>query len=304
MNKNRSWFDKKFRASPAIKPIVPTLSCLPALILIVIFSLSPAVLNLVLSFTDYRSASTPFEFIGFQNYIDFFSLIADEVAEVFLTTIKYTLLTIFPNNIIALLAAFLTTRNLKGQNFFRALYFMPMILGSVVVCFVWGIILDTGSGPMIKLLEKFGIETALLGDPQTSLYWVVLVTVWGNFGYTMILYIAGLQGIDGTQYEAAAIDGASGFKLFWYITMPLLKPTFVICFWIGISGSLGMADYILLTTNGNYNTETIGFYILRMVLYGSGTQGMNSAIIIYNFIFVTTVMLVFKRLTGGKKEDD
>jgi len=304
MNKCSSWFDKKFRVSPAIKPLVPMLSCLPAVILILVFSLSPAVLNFVLSFTDYRSATTPFEFVGFKNYGEFFSLLGDEVLDVFWTTIKYTLLTIFPNNIIALLAAFLTTRGMKGQNFFRALYFMPMILGNVVVCFAWGLILDTEWGPMIKLVEMLGAESALLGDPDTSLYWVVLVTVWGNFGYTMILYIAGLQGIDATQYEAAAIDGASGWKLFLYITLPLLKPTLVICFWIGISGSLGMTDYILLLTNGNYNTETIGFYIFRMVLYGSGTQGMNSAIIIYNFLFVTTVMLVFNYFTRGKKGED
>ena len=83
MNKISSWFDKKYRVSPAIKPFVPMLCCLPALIFIVIFSLSPAILNLALSFTDYRSATTPFEFVGLQNYSEFFTLIGDEVKEVF-----------------------------------------------------------------------------------------------------------------------------------------------------------------------------------------------------------------------------
>lgn len=299
----REKFNKKFRSTLAINPLLPMLGTLPALIGLIIFSLGPALLNLSLSFTDYRSASVPFDFVWFENYKNLFTLIGKDIFDAFLTTFKYVLLTVPINTILALFAAVIVTKEIKGKDIFRAIYFMPIILGSVVVCFSWTLILDTAWGPMIRILNAFGINSAILGDPKTSLVWVSIITIWGNFGYLMVIFIAGIQGINKEYYEAAAIDGASGWRCLISITLPLLRPTLFICLWIGISGSLGMTDYILLTTNGGYGTETIGFYILRMVLYGSLNQGMNATIIIFNFIVVTTIMLVFNAVSRIKEKD-
>ncbi len=296
------WFNKKFRSSLAINPLMPMIGILPAIICLVIFSLSPAVLNFVLTFTNYKSASIPFEFVWFENYKNLFTIVGVEIFDAFLTTFKYALLTVPFNTALALFAAVLVAKEIRGKNLFRAIFFMPIILGSVVVCFSWTLILDTAWGPMIKLLNLVGIDSAILGNPKTSLLWVSIITIWGNFGYLMVIFIAGIHGINKEYYEAAAIDGAGEWKCFTRITLPLLKPTLFICLWITISGSLGMTDYILLTTNGGYGTETIGFYILRMVLYGSMSQGMNATIIIFNFVIVTAIMLTFN-IISNRQED-
>lgn len=301
--KKKRGFNKRFRSTLAINPLLPLLGTLPALVALIIFSLGPALLNFTLSFTDYRNAITPFEFVWLDNYKNLFVLIGPEILDAFLTTFKYVLLTVPFNTALALFASILVTKELRGKNIFRAIYFMPVILGSVVVCFSWTLILDTAYGPMAKVLEFLGIESAILGNPRTSLLWVSVITVWGNFGYLMVIFIAGIHGINREYYEAASIDGAGEWRSFVSITLPLLRPTLFICLWITISGSLGMTDYILLTTNGGYGTETIGFYIMRMVLYGSMNQGMNATIIIFNFVVVTAIMLVFNKISNRKERE-
>ena len=109
----------------------------------------------------------------------------------------------------------------------------------------------------------------------------------------MTIYLAGLQGIPTRYYEAATIDGAGAWARFRHITMPLLRPTIVICLWIAISGTLGMSDYIMLTTQGGHNTTTIGFYIFWTVVNNQLNKGLSAAVAMYNFLFTSTIMLLF-----------
>lgn len=197
---------------------------------------------------------------------------------------------VLPLQVISIGTALLVNRKLKGSNFFRALYFMPSILGSVVVCSCWKLIFDPIDGPLAKY---FGIQSAFLGDPAWSLFCIVIIALWASFGYSMTIYLAGLQGIPKDYYEASQIDGANGWVQFFKITLPLLWPSVVICLWIAISGTLGMSDYIVLTTGGGYNTTTIGFYIFNTVVNGLVNQGQSAATAMYYFVFVTSVMLLF-----------
>ncbi len=289
------------RSSLAVKPWVAIVGTIPALVMIVLFGLIPAMVNVVVSFTNYNGLVETMKFVGLRNYVEFFTVIGRDVLPAFWTTIKYALITVIPLQILAIGSALLVNNRVKGRNFFRALYFMPNILGAVVVCFAWKLIFDTRWGPLIGIFRAMGLETAFLGDPKISLLCVSVITLWANYGFYMTIYLAGLTGISHDYYEAASLDGASGWALFCHITFPLLRPSLTICLWLAISNALGLTDVILLTTNGEYGTETIGFYIYRTVMYNSNTQGLNAAVTIYNFLFVSTIMLLFNKFIRRKE---
>lgn len=289
------------RSTLAVKPWVAIAGTVPALVMIIVFSLVPALVNVVVSFTNYNGVIEGMRFIGFSNYRDFFTVIGRDVFPAFWVTIKYALITVIPLQIFSIGSALLVNKKIHGKNFFRALFFLPNILGAVVVCFAWKLIFDTQWGPLIELFRAMGIETAFLGDPKASLLCVSIITLWANYGFYMTIYLAGLNGISRDYYEAASMDGASGAKMFFSITFPLLRTSLTICLWLAISNALGLADVILLTTNGEYGTETIGFYIYRTVMYNTNTQGLNAAVAIYNFIFVSTIMLLFNKFIRRKE---
>ncbi|MDR1094577.1 MAG: sugar ABC transporter permease [Clostridiales bacterium] len=284
---------KKLKTHPVVNPAWAILGVLPAVLAVTLFSLFPAALNLVISFTDYNGVAAGTKFIGFGNYASFFTVINNQVLPAFWTTIKYSLLMVVPLQIISLGAALLVNKGLKGSNLFRAVFFMPSILGAVVICASWKLIFDPLDGPLARY---FHIDSAFLGDERFALVYIAVIALWASFGYSMVIYIAGLQNIPRDYYEAAMIDGASPRATFFRITLPLLKPAVTICLWIAISGTLGMADYIMLTTGGGHNTMTIGYYIFTSVIGNTVSQGQSAATAIYFFLFVTAIMLAFNFL--------
>lgn len=281
---------RRLKTSSSVNPWAAVVGVLPAIAVIVLFIGFPAVLNLVISFTDYNGIWSETAFVGFRNYIEFFTLIGGDVLPAFGNTLLYAAYVVLPLQVISLGAALLVNCKVKCSGLFRALYFLPSILGSVVVCAAWRLIYDPFRGP---LAVKLHIDSAFLGDPDLAMLFISIIALWANFGYSMTLYLAGLQGIPQDCLEAAVIDGANPVQRFFRITLPLLWPSVVICLWIAISGTLGMADYIMLTTQGAHNTTTIGFYIFDTVIKNSVNQGQSAATAIYNFLFVTAIMLAF-----------
>ena len=129
---------------------------------------------------------------------------------------------------------------------------------------------------------------------------IILVAIWSSYGYSMVLYIAGLQNINKDYYEAALMDGASASRRLFSITLPLMRPTLVICFWLSINGALGTSEYIIFLTNGQWNTNTMGYFIYNTALSSANSKGEAAAISLMFSLFVSAVMLGFNALFQRK----
>ena len=305
---------------PAVKRRISTSSCvkggyglvclIPAFLVLLMVSIGPAVLNVILSLTDYNGDFGNMSFVGLSNYRDFFGLFGADVWSAIVTTLYYMALTVLPIQILALFSALLIHSGVKGKNLFRAVFFLPSILGITVVCTMWGIMFDPLDGPLAQLLETLhGIlpfipdRAGFLGSSTEAILCVALVTVWASFGFSMAIYLAGLAGISKDYYEAAQLEGAGVFTVFFRITLPLLWPSVTICLFLALQGTIGMSDYIILLTGGGRNTTTIGFYMYSIVMNSTVSQGQAAAVSMCFFVFTSVVMMAATALLRRKEVD-
>ena len=190
----------KFKTYPSVNPWWAFLAVVPALISIVVFGVLPALLTVVMSFTDYDGIWQEANFVLFKNYINFFTVLKGEVFGYLWNTFRYALMTVIPLQVLAIGSALLVNGSFRGRSFFRALFFMPQILGGAVIALVWKLMFDPTVGPFSKLLALFGKSSAFFGDPNISLTLISVVALWSSFGFSMTIYLAGLQGISRDYY--------------------------------------------------------------------------------------------------------
>lgn len=283
---------------------VVTICMLPAILVYLLLKLLPSFMTFLYSFTDIRRTGGEWHFIGLENYHKLFFIqnTRDTMDAVIRTLVFAFVVTILQNAFALLLAVLFNSKILKGRNLYRSIVFLPYVLGVTVCCYTW--VLMTGiDGPIMTLLNKFGISSTLLASPQDAFAWVIFIHVWISIGYTMVLYIAGLQGIPTELYEAAAIDGGGIISNFLNITIPLLWPTITINVLLTIIGSLGNVQTILLTTGGAMYTETLAMRIYRTA-FGIGatdtsmtnpTQGFAAAqsMLLFVIILFFTIIMYF-----------
>ena len=290
-------FLRRLDSTPAVKARNALICLLPAALSILALGVFPAALNIALSFTNYNGDFSKMAFVGITNYKNFFLMFGKDIGMAMAFTLEYMALTIIPVQIAALTTALLVNSKIRGSNFFRAVFFMPSILGISVICMTWTIILDPEDGAIIGLLKLFGskAQPGLLGSVKTAMPWVGVIAVWSSFGFSMAIYLAALQGVSKDYYEAGKLDGINPWNGFWRITLPLIWPSVTICLWLALSGTIGMSDYIILLTGGGRNTKTIGFYIYDITMRGDFTRGQVAAVSIYFFIFTATIMILFNK---------
>lgn len=296
--KKKRKFSDRFRANLMISPVAPILSMLPVILSIFFLTILPALFTFFLTFTNYNGIWEKTKWIWFDNYTSIFTVLRSDVGNALGNTGKYCLMVILPVQILALGSALLVNANIRGKNFFRALFFMPSILGVVVVCAIWKMLLNPIQGPFASLLEVLKLPgSAFLGDPDLSLVLISLIALWASFGFSMAIYLAGLQGISKDYYEAARMDGASGWRCFWRITLPLLWPTVTICLWIAINGTLGMSEYIIFLTDGAHNTTTMAFYIYKITMDPTimQNQGQVAAVGLVYSMITAVILLLFNK---------
>lgn len=301
ITKSKKGFWAREKTNKAVNPVYAMASVLPLILFLVLFSLIPAIISIVVSFTDYAGVFSTMQFVGIENYVNVFTTLSGEIFPAFGRTLEYAALVIIPLQILSLGAALLVNMKLRGSNCFRALFFMPSILGTAVICSVWGMMFDPYDSLFSTILSWFGKTSAFLGDENIAMVLIAVIALWASFGYSMAIYLAGLQGVNGEYYEAAEIDGANAWNKFWKITLPLIMPSVTICIFIALQGTLGMSDYIIFLTNGAHGTTTIGFYIYRMTL-NSINQGQVAAVSMVNFVFVSSIMLLYNKLMRAKEE--
>ena len=273
----------------------------PLFIIFLTVVIIPFIIGVAYSFISWDGIpANPKVFVGFDNYIAIFQ---DErfIASAW-HTIQFTLYALVAVNVLGLIFALLVTTGLRTRNLARTLLFMPNLIGGLILGYIWKFIFTDA----FKFIgEKTGLDGFFFNwiiHPEFALYALVIVFTWQMAGYTMIIYIAGLQGIPDELQEAAKIDGANLWQRLTKITFPLLMPSFTICLFLTLSGAFKIYDVNLSLTNGGpiHATEMFAMNIFNEI-FGYGRYGLGQAKAILFFVVVALVTLTQVVITKRKE---
>lgn len=265
-----------------------------------VFTLVPMCIAIALSFCSWDGVHSV-EFIGLSNYL---ALLGDKTFKhSFVNTIVYAVGTVPLTLVCSLGLAMLLNQNVKCRNFFRTVSFFPYVASLVAVAAVWNCIFSPSMGPVNMLLAKLGVENLprWAAGKDTAMLTVILFSVWKNMGYYMVIYLAGLQGTNPELEEAAELDGANKWQIFWNVTLPQLRPTtFFVVIMLTIA-SFKVFDQMYMITQGGPGdaTNTLVYYIYNVAFVNTPKYGYASAVAMVLFALVLVVTLVqFKGSSG------
>jgi multiple sugar transport system permease protein len=264
---------------------------LPDLVGLGVFVAVPIIGAFYVSFHEWAGVGQR-RFIGLQNYRE---LIHDQA---FVHSLKVTALYTFTFVpllfVLSLALALLVNQKLLLNGFFRSMFFMPFMLSLVVASIIWSFILDERAGLLNELLGKVGIDPQpWLGSTRLAPWSIVIVTLWQSVGYSMVIFLAGLQDIPRDFYEAARVDGARAWTRFRTITLPLLKPTSVFVLVISLIGAFQLFDPIFVITQGgpaNATTTTVYYIYQNAFQYLRLGYASALAIVLFGIIFLFTLV--------------
>ena len=277
------------------------LMLLPAGVLTVTFLLIPIGLTFVLAFTNARLISPePAKFVGLANFVRLFE--NDTFWKSLMNTVIFAIVVVPVQSAIALGLAVLINTKMRGVNFFRTVYFLPVVTSMVVVSMLW-LFMYQQDGLINALLAKVGIAGPdWLGDPRTALFALIVMSIWQACGFHMVIWLSGLQTIPGELYEAASLDGASRWQQFVHVTWPGLRQTAIfILITITIAAFSLFTQVNIMTQGGPLDsTSTVVFMAVRTGFQQQQT-GYASAISLVFFVIVLAVSLVQRYLTRDKE---
>ena len=253
---------------------------LPTLIAFLISFLIPFLMGVYLSFTEFTTVENA-HFVGLSNYKEALSANGD-FWKAFWFTAKFTAVSTISVNLIAFILALLLTRGKRGTSFFRTVFFMPNLIGGIVLGYIWQLIIN-------GLLARVGVDITF--SARYGFWGLVALTNWQLIGYMMIIYIAGLQTIPKEMHEVASIDGASHLQALRHITLPLIAPSFTICSFLTLTNSFKMFDQNLALTGGAPGKETSMLALdIYQTFYGSiGREGVGQAKAVIFFLLVAVI---------------
>ena len=248
---------------------------LPTVIAFCIAFIIPFVTGLYLSFCDFTTVSNA-KFVGFANYIKAFSS-SQRFGQAFGFTTLFTIISIITVNIIAFTLAYLLTRKIKGTNFFRTVFFMPNLIGGIVLGYTWQSMINA-------VLAKYG--TTLVADAKYGFIGLIILMNWQMIGYMMIIYIAGLQNVPTELIEASKIDGATKWQTLRHVTIPMVMPSITICLFLTLSNSFKLYDQNLALTAGApmHKTEMLALNIVNSFYGRSNFEGVGQTKAVMFFI--------------------
>lgn len=291
-SKRRSWFSPSLRRQEAIAGYI---AILPWFLGFIFFAAGPIIVSFVLMFMRWEIITPP-SFVGLNN---FRRLLADPLAlKSLYNTLYYTILSVPLHLVAALFAAFLLNVSVRGSNVYRSLIYLPSQMPAVASSILWFFIFSPTYGLANQVLSWFGVPPQQwLWDVDLVKPSLVLMAVW-SLGNAMIIFLAGMQGIPVALYEAARIDGASGWHEFLYITLPMLSPTIFFNFTIGIIGSFQVFANVFILTNGGPGDSSL---MLVLYIYQNAFQnfkmGYASVLAWLLFCIVLIITLVQFRVS-------
>ena len=254
---------------------------LPALVVVSVVVFYPALSGSYFAFTDWNGLTRERDFVGLDN---FRTLLRDRQALAALqNTVLISATVTVVQNVLGLLLALGVNSKIKTRYALRTAFFAPVVLTPLIVAYLWQYILSP-RGAVERLLGVVGLDgPAWLGDPNLALWAIVLVIIWQFTGYSMVIFLAGLQGIPQALYDAAEIDGADGFAAFRSITLPMLGPAVTINLMLTLIGSLKLFDQVWALTQGGpgYATETLSTALYKQAfIFGDYGYGMLLALVL------------------------
>jgi raffinose/stachyose/melibiose transport system permease protein len=265
-----------------------------------LFGLFPSLATIFYSLTQYSGTpGTPLDFSGFDNYKEAFTTLLPQLGSSVRVTLVYTAGVTVLQTAAGLGLALMWNKRGKSFTIYRALAFMPEIFSVTVVAAMFLLLFDPYAGPIEPIFKAItGGSSAFFGSQSAALPLAIFVNAWMYSGYSMLIFTAGLRAIPRDVYEASAIDGAGRWRQFWHVTWPLLAPATTVNVWLTAVGSLGQYALILVLTNGNFGTNTLGMYMFTTAFGPSSQLGYGSMIAMLQFFLTLVVggaLLVFLR---------
>ncbi len=265
---------------------------LPTLIAFAISFLIPFVMGVYLSFTEFTTVTNS-TWVGIENYRKAFVGNPDFVNALWFT-VKFTVVSVISINVIAFTFALLLTRGIRGTNLFRTVFFMPNLIGGIVLGYIWQIIIN-------GVLLNFGVDITF--SAKYGFWGLVVLMNWQLSGYMMIIYIAGIQNISADLKEAAEIDGASPLQTLVHITIPMVMPSITICTFLTLTNSFKLFDQNFALTGGAPAKQTSMLALdIYNTFYGRvGTEGVGQAKAVVFFIMVAVIAFIQLYITRRKE---
>ncbi|MFP4383149.1 MAG: carbohydrate ABC transporter permease [Spirochaetia bacterium] len=269
----------------------------PSFIGFFIFVLLPCTLSLFFSFAKYSGGRlTSIKFVGLKNYIKAFT--NEQFWQSMYVTVQFVIGSVFVVLLISLFFALIVNRQIMGRSFFRGILFLPNMLSVVAISLAFALIFHPLQGPMNNFLLSLGLDPLpWLTSPKTALFTVIIIFIWQNFGYYMLIFLSGLQSINPSYYEAADLEGASPFQQFFRITLPMLSPVMFLAVILAVIRSFNVFGHIYVLTGGQDgggpagSTSVIVFDIYKNA-FSYFRMGYASAEAVILLLIVLTITLI------------
>ncbi|WP_101697653.1 carbohydrate ABC transporter permease [Clostridium minihomine] len=267
---------------------------LPTVIAFVIAFLVPFVMGVYLSFSKFTTVTNA-KWVGLENYVRAFS--DANFLNALLFTAKFTVVSVITINVLAFALALLLTRGIRGTNLFRTAFFMPNLIGGIVLGYIWQLIIN-------GVLLNFGVDITFAA--QYGFWGLVVLMNWQMIGYMMIIYIAGIQNISTDVIEAAQVDGASPRQTLFYVTIPLVMPSVTICTFLTLTNSFKLFDQNFALTGGAPARQTamMALDIFNSFYGRMGFEGVGQAKAVVFFLLVAAIALVQLWITRSREVEN
>ena len=264
---------------------------LPTLIAFSFAFIIPFVMGVYLSFCKFKTITNA-QFVGLENYIKIFA--DKDFVNAFGFTLKFSVVSIITINVFAFILALALTRKIKGTNLFRTVFFMPNLIGGIILGYIWQQMINA-------VLLKY--ETTLVANPTYGFWGLVILMNWQMIGYMMIIYVAGLHNVPTDLIEAAQIDGATSLQTLFKVKIPMVMPSITICLFLTVSNSFKLFDQNLALTAGAPSKKTAMLALdIYNTFYGrNGYEGVGQAKAVLFFIVVAVIALGQLVLTRRKE---
>ncbi len=274
----------------SIKKYFPIFA-LPTFIAFTIGFIVPFLMGIYLSFCKFTTV-TDAKFVGFSNYTKIFT--DATFLHALWYTALFTIVSVVLINVLAFVIAMLLTKGIRGTNIFRTVFFMPNLIGGIVLGYIWQLILN-------GILAKFG--RTLVYSPTYGFWGLVILMCWQQVGYMMIIYIAGIQNIPGELIEAAKIDGATSKQVLRHVTIPMVMPSITVCTFLTLTNGFKLFDQNLALTNGAPSdmSQMLALNIYDTFYGRTGWEGVGQAKAVVFFILVAVIAMIQNYLTRRKE---
>ena len=273
--------------------VVITMVTIPLLLVLWLVWL-PALGSVVLSFGKWNGFGDldTIEWVGFQNYKDIVDIYPPFWPAIQHNLIYLGFLFVFPT-ILGILLAVILDREMRGSRFYQTAFYLPVVLSLALVGFIWQLFYSRDQG---LINDVFGSQVDWYGDPDVNLWAVMVAVAWRHTGYVMLLYLAGLKGVDASLREAAAVDGANEVKTFFHVIFPVMRPINMIVIVIVVIDSLRAFDVVWVINKGRNGLELIGALVAQNVIGEATRYGFGSALAVFMMLISSVFIAIYLRI--------